>query len=145
MKLFIKRLLNSYKLDIIRYPSIGNVNFLKILKHYQVNTVLDVGANVGQYAIELKRIGFKGNILSFEPVKAAFEKLIKAKKNCSTWHCLNLALGDEDKVTTINIASNLVSSSISNPTNNIKLFGEIDFSSNESINVRMLDSIWEKM
>ena len=36
---------------------------IKHLKNSKINTVFDVGANVGQYALMLRRFGYKGKII----------------------------------------------------------------------------------
>src|SRR4051812_49758697 len=47
----------------------------ELLTRYAVNVVLDVGANVGQYGQLLRRVGYTGHIVSFEPVPACFAEL----------------------------------------------------------------------
>jgi FkbM family methyltransferase len=74
--------------------------------------VIDVGANCGQYAIELRRHGYQGEIVSFEPVEAAFEHLVSAAGDDPDWTCRRLALGAAAGEAQINVASNLASSSL---------------------------------
>jgi len=56
-----------------RYSELMHLKKLLDLK--KINVVLDVGANEGQFSHELKVIGYKGYILSFEPVNKVFNIL----------------------------------------------------------------------
>lgn len=49
----------------------------QLLKLYQIDTVLDVGANEGQYGKYLRIGGYKNQIISFEPIKDVFSRLQK--------------------------------------------------------------------
>lgn len=84
------------------------------MDYCQVDTVLDVGANTGQYGKSLREAGYKGNMISFEPLNSAFAALKKNADNDSNWAVNNFALGNEDGKTVINIAGNSYSSSILN-------------------------------
>ncbi len=84
-----------------------------LLKHYKINLIFDVGANTGQYAKELFSYGYKGKILSFEPLSDAHNILVNAAKNISNWKVADrCALGDIDEEIDINITENSVSSSL---------------------------------
>ena len=68
--------------------------FLKrFLVDLDIDCVLDVGANVGQYGSELRRIGYGGQIFSFEPDPATFRRLEERSAHDKDWHAINLALG----------------------------------------------------
>jgi FkbM family methyltransferase len=78
----------------------------------QPKTVLDVGANIGQFAIaSIKRFP-NCSIYSFEPVKDSYEKLVKNTAAFSNIKCVQLALGDTDASTEINVNSHRHSSSL---------------------------------
>ena len=78
----------------------------EILRRCGVTLVLDVGANVGQYALSLRRDGgYRGRILSFEPVAAAYETLARTAANDPEWDCVQLALSDQDGTAEITVAS----------------------------------------
>lgn len=73
-----------------------------LLRAQRIDCVLDVGANVGQYGDELRAIGYDGLIISFEPDPDSFKRLsahIEARPN---WVALQLALGSEAKVASLN-------------------------------------------
>lgn len=71
-------------------------NFLiKILRQLEIDCVLDVGANRGQYAEGLRAIGYEGEIHSFEPIPEDFETLKAASTGDPKWFVYNWALGRE--------------------------------------------------
>lgn len=84
-----------------------------LLNHYKINLVFDIGANTGQYAKELLSFGYKGKIISFEPISDAYNKLKDTAKNNNNWVVAErCALGESDAEIEINITENSVSSSL---------------------------------
>src|SRR3954470_10246795 len=47
----------------------------KLIAHHQISVVFDVGANLGQSAAELRAVGYRGRIISCEPLGDAFRTL----------------------------------------------------------------------
>ena len=66
----------------------------RLIEHYRIDTVLDVGANTGQFARELRASGYRGRIVSFEPLSEAFAHLQTTARGDAAWRLLNVALGD---------------------------------------------------
>jgi len=78
---------------------------MNAIHHYGIDTVFDVGANVGQFGRELRGAGFKGQLHSFEPVAETFKTLRQACQADANWHPHNLALGAEAGTHTIHVAA----------------------------------------
>jgi hypothetical protein len=68
----------------------------KLFDSFGINVVLDVGANVGLYAKDLRGARYKGRIVSFEPLSSAYSHLLKNKKADASWEAFNMALGDKE-------------------------------------------------
>jgi SAM-dependent methyltransferase len=77
----------------------------KLLDFYAINTVLDVGANTGQFAKQLRNFGFFGKIVSFEPLSSAFELLRQNADSDPKWEVINCALGETNVTKEINVAA----------------------------------------
>jgi FkbM family methyltransferase len=119
MKKIIKKILRSNGFVMHRVGK-KNVSYLsedlqrriKLIRHFQIDTIFDVGANDGGYALEVRDSGFDGKIISFEPLVDAYIDLQEISKKDINWVVLNLALGDFDGESEINVAGNSKSSSL---------------------------------
>ncbi|HXU82134.1 MAG TPA: FkbM family methyltransferase, partial [Polyangia bacterium] len=63
-----------------------------LLAQQQIDAVLDVGANVGQYALLLRSWGYRGRIISFEPLSAQFQQLKAQADRDPAWEVFNIGL-----------------------------------------------------
>lgn len=81
------------------------------LDRAQVDLVIDVGGNIGQFASALRYIGYLGDILSFEPIPDAFAALSHRMCGDERWHGLQIAVGDHVGEDTINVMAETVYSS----------------------------------
>jgi len=88
---------------------------VKLLKLLNIDLVIDVGANIGQYSLGLFKNGYTGNIISFEPVGDAHLKLVEQSKKYDKWLVYEkCAIGDNEGEIEINVSKNFESSSILN-------------------------------
>jgi FkbM family methyltransferase len=84
-----------------------------ILNHLGIKYVLDVGANTGQFAESLFDFGYKGKVISFEPVAACYDGLVKRSlKNENHIVAERCAIGDIDGEIVVNVSDDSVFSSI---------------------------------
>jgi FkbM family methyltransferase len=108
-----RNLLRRTGIDVSRYhPELDfKQNFMHQLRSHQVSVVLDVGANSGQFASDLRAAGYQHRIVSFEPLSEAFSQLERRAAADPRWECRRCALGDSDGTITINVAGNAGESS----------------------------------
>ena len=117
MKSFFKRLLRRVDLELRNFSieKSENARFFTMLSHHKVNTIFDIGANEGQFGVILRDFGYKGKIISFEPLTDAREELQRISQDDPLWEIApQAAIGDEDGEVDVNIAGNSESSSILN-------------------------------
>jgi hypothetical protein len=65
----------GYELTPLRKAKRHEAQLVAVLERFEISCVLDVGANVGQYALMLREFGFGGRIVSFEPLADAHDTL----------------------------------------------------------------------
>jgi FkbM family methyltransferase len=106
-----KELARRLGLEVSRYRPFA-ARVVARLNEGAVPLVIDVGASLGQFATQLRKHGYRGDIVSFEPVQQAFAELTAAADGDSRWTCHRTALGATRKDARINVASNLASSSL---------------------------------
>jgi FkbM family methyltransferase len=125
-------------------PYEEDVRRARLLRSEGIDVVLDVGANVGQYAQRLRRAGYERKIISFEPLSEAFVTLESTAARDPLWEARRLALGEEDGTADIHVAANSWSSSLL-PMGERHLASAPDsgYTGTETVPVARLDSVWE--
>jgi len=112
-----------------------------VLRLYRVNCVLDVGANRGQYARGLRRAGYKGHIVSFEPVRSTFEELQQYAADDPTWSVHRYALGRKDATMTMNVVPGTMSSILRPTAFGAERYAHLREPVTEEVSLRRLDGL----
>lgn len=86
--------------------------FVYQLHQHGIDSVLDIGANSGQFGRLLRQSGFGGRVHSVEPLQSAFQELTAAARADPRWTVQRAAVSDEPGTLTMNVSGNSVSSSV---------------------------------
>ncbi len=112
------------------------------LQDRNIATVLDIGANAGQFAAMIRLIFPRAMIYAFEPLESCFRELRVNASSLAPMQCFHCALGREDAVMTMHRNDASPSSSIlamGKPHRDA--FPSTQHSVEESITVRTLDGV----
>ncbi|MBA3852293.1 MAG: FkbM family methyltransferase, partial [Chloroflexi bacterium] len=118
---------------------------LNVLHKYGINVVLDVGANKGQYARMLRQGGYRGHIVSFEPVRREFETLSRRAANDPQWAVHQLALGSTDGSIEMNVVPGTLSSALPASDYGRQRYDKLAGATVETVPVRRLDGILDDL
>lgn len=130
-------------IQIKKYPDSDHARRMKMVNYYRIDTLFDIGANAGQYALKMRELGYKNRIISFEPLSSAFKVLKENSSKDDNWIINNYAVGDQNCKTLINVAGNSYSSSILNMLpNHIENAPNSMYVSQEKIDIKKLDTIF---
>lgn len=146
MEQLIKRLFRFFGLEIMKFSTSSLNRRLKLISNYQIDHILDVGANKGQYALNLFASNFIGKISSFEPLSSAYSILYQKASSNPMWKTYRYALGEKNMQSEINVSENSVSSSLLEMLpQHIKSEPESQYVAKEMIDVKTLDNIWSEI
>jgi FkbM family methyltransferase len=149
----IHRVCRSFGLDIIRYPPTAIYDPRSVparrarwLEELGVTVVMDVGANNGGYARQVRRHGYRGRIISFEPLSSIFAELEQQARGDAAWQCENLALGPVEAVTSINVSAYSESSSLLRMhSRHVEALPESAYIGEERVRVFPLDALRSRL
>jgi FkbM family methyltransferase len=101
-------------IDVVRYDErhVASLRRAGQLRRRAVTVALDVGANDGLYGQALRRGGYRGRIVSFEPQRSAYERLSLVAADDPLWDCRPVAVGESAGEAVLNLAANSSSSSL---------------------------------
>ena len=103
----LRSLVNRIGIDVVRYPlSSPLARTARLLEHHGVACVLDVGANDGGFATGIRGLGYRGRIISFEPLDRPFTSIRHKARNDGQWTAVHCAVGDATGEVVINVSGN---------------------------------------
>lgn len=143
MKALLKKIAQKFGYDIMHLPTNSTVRRqIDLLRANDVNLILDVGANTGQFVTRMRQWGYQGNFVSFEPLPDAYKQLELAATKDRAWKTANLALGDFDGKAVIHVSRNSYSSSILDILSaHVESDPDSEYIADVKVPVRKLDSI----
>jgi FkbM family methyltransferase len=129
-----------------RFPSADSLqgHLLSFFRRTGINCVIDVGAHTGEYFETLSEIGYRGRVVSFEPVKANYEALARKARREKRWLIRNVALGAEAGAKEMNVYQGTVFNSFleSNEYGSERFGNMVERTKSESVQVARLDTIF---
>jgi len=143
---FTKRLVRSsarragFLLDYRTPQTDPGLRLAVMLSANRIENVLDIGANIGQFAEDLFENGYGGRITSFEPIPHAHSRLRMKAEGNPRWTVADpVALSDKAGEATFHEASNDLASSLLPFSGSYN--GEIDTIASYTVRTSRLDDI----
>jgi FkbM family methyltransferase len=103
----------GYDLTPRKKARVPGAQLAAVLEHFGISCVFDVGANCGQYGAMLRESGYRGRIVSFEPLAEAHEALARRAAGDARWQVApRVALGERDGEVEIEVSAESDMSSI---------------------------------
>lgn len=117
-----------------------------LFRRHAIDCVLDVGANRGQFGTALRRVGYRGRIVSFEPVPEAFAQLQQVASARPPWETRRVALGARPALQSLNVTVSTSVSSFLTPTAAYQeRYGGGVVARTEEVEVKRLDDIFDEV
>lgn len=144
-KSLVRRMLRRLGYDAHRHIPVlsPSAQQAAIFRSRAINLVLDVGANAGQFGRALREAGYRGRIVSFEPLESARRQLLAASAADDAWDVAErAAIGAEDGEIDINVSANSFSSSaLDMLPAHLRSAAESRYVGRERVPLRRLDGI----
>lgn len=120
-----------------------DLKLVGLLNQFGIDTVLDVGANVGQYATQIRKAGYDKKIISFEPLSKNIDVLSEKSSRDSMWSIApRMAVGDTVGEVEINISEHSDMSSILEIGQEmLDALPKSNYVSKEQVDVKTVDSV----
>lgn len=142
MKRLVKKILRMIGIDIIRYHE--QRSDLALLREKNIRTVFDIGANIGQFAQEIRAELPSACLYSFEPIESCHQKLVRSMQGDKKFRAFKVALGDRKGTEIIHVSTYSPSSSLLPQSEELKkIFPHTKGTREEKISIERLDDIWK--
>jgi len=121
----------------------NTVRLKRVLDYHDISLVVDVGANEGQYGDRLRRAGYTGRLLSFEPLSETHRILADHAASDENWVVPPpMALAERSGEAQINVSAHSAMSSLRGFTPEMAdLLDSAHFVATENVRLARLDDV----
>jgi FkbM family methyltransferase len=142
----VKRVLNRSGFDFVRYNPRHSLGAYAALKDLSIRSVVDIGANRGDFAASIKGLLPDCSVVMFEPLEDEFRRLHDRFGGRPGFRMYNHAAGDEDGTATFHRSGYSQSSSMRPMAELHKItFPESAEETIETVTVRRLDGLEQEL
>ncbi|MFE9556366.1 FkbM family methyltransferase [Streptomyces sp. NPDC006692] len=141
-----RRALRRLGVDVVRHRP-GADDLVRLLGRYEIDLVIDVGAHRGDFGVRLREAGYRGRIVSFEPLREARAELRHRAALDDTWSVLPYALGDRTGTATLNVSGHCgpASSFLEMLPRHRAAAPRTAYTGDVIVETRRLDELWEQV
>lgn len=114
---------------------------IKLIQHYNINVVIDIGAHQGEFAEGLLlQAGFDGSIFSFEPIRSFCIKMKGKAESYPNWKVYNFAISETEEFADIYLTKNSCFTSLLKPIESViaEYDDAISVSGREQVEIKTL-------
>ncbi|MET9365387.1 FkbM family methyltransferase [Streptomyces sp. NPDC006632] len=142
----LRRAVRRLGIDVVRHRPAGH-DLVRLLHRYEIDLVLDVGAHRGDFGALLREAGYRGRIVSFEPLREPRGELRHRAGPDDGWSVLPYALGDRTGTATLNISgdSGPASSFLPMLPRHRAAAPRAAYTGNVIVQTRRLDEVWKQV
>lgn len=135
-------------LDVVGYPRWNTAPWAlhHLLPRLGITCVLDVGGHHGEYGQLLREVGYRGEIVSFEPVPESFAILSERCARDPRWRAYPYALGAEEGELPIHVTAQDVFTSFLQPDEAAagRFVTSVEIARTDTVPVRRLDRVLDE-
>ncbi|MFI6470787.1 FkbM family methyltransferase [Streptomyces sp. NPDC050516] len=136
------RAMRWFGIDSVRHRP-GGPELVRLLARYEIDLVLDVGAHRGDFGAVLRAAGYRGRIVSFEPLRGPRAELRRRAALDDTWTVLPYALGDRTGQAILNVSGDAGPASSLLPM--LPRHPRTVHTGKAIVETRRLDGLWEQL
>ena len=153
MKNIIKKICALFNVEIHKKISDSELNRNKIkrlilenkwLIEKNIKTIIDIGANEGQFAQKMRLLFPNAKIISFEPITQVYQQLNENFKNDKSFISYNFGLGEKEENITMWLNEYSPSSSILKMSDHLNHFQNAKETAKINIEIKPLDKVLNK-
>ncbi|UZJ24973.1 FkbM family methyltransferase [Rhodococcus antarcticus] len=141
-----KQVANRFNVELSRLDLTHAARRQAAMRSAGIDLLLDVGANRGQYVSWIRRAGYGGRIVSFEPIPSVMADMRSRLSADPSWSGMELALGAAAGTVDFHVTADTVTSSTLLP--GVHLTGQIPGASvveTISVEVTRLEDVWAQV